>query len=409
MSKPWKTDKWWVSHLNFLDEVKGGLNLPKRVYFHDITLRDGEQQAGVVFRRDEKIEIAKMLDEVGVDRIEAGMPAVSQEDMEAVRAIAREGLRAKVFAFARCMKADVDLALKCEVDGVVMELPSSEHLIRYGYNWPLEKALKLPIEATKYARENGLYVTFFTIDSTRADIEWWFRIINKVASEGHMDSLTVVDTFGVCLPEAIRYFVKAVKNRVRDKPVEAHMHNDFGLGVANSLAAVSAGAEVVHTTVNGIGERTGNPDLSHVALALKLLYGVDVNLKFEKLYELSKLVEKYSGVKLPPQYPVTGDQIFSVESGIIAGWWLEASKHNLPLVLFPYSWELVGHKGVNILLGKKSGRPNVKYYLEKLGYKVDEETIDKVLLEVKKRAIELKRVITFEEFKEIAEKLALKA
>jgi len=162
-------------------------------------------------------------------------------------------------------------------------------------------------------------------------MSWWFKIIEKVSNEGHMDSLTVVDTFGVCTPEAIRYFVRKVRNRIKGKPIEAHMHNDFGLAVANSLAAVSAGAEVVHTTVNGIGERTGNADLAHVVLALKMLYGVDVRIRLEKLYELSKLVEKLSKVKMPPQYPVTGRRIFWIESGIITGWWFKALKHNMPL------------------------------------------------------------------------------
>lgn len=401
MGSPWKTNSWWVSRLNFLEEVRGEFKLPERVTIHDITLRDGEQQAGVVFRRDEKIEIAKMLDEAGVDRIEAGMPAVSREDMEAVKAIAREGLRAKVFSFARCMKSDVDLALKCEVDGVVMEIPSSEHLIRYGYGWSLKKALKLPIEATRYARNHGLYVTFFTIDSTRADLNWWFKIIERVSTEGHMDSLAVVDTFGTCIPEAIRYFVGRVKERVKDKPVEAHMHNDFGLAVANSLAAIAAGAEVVHTTVNGIGERTGNTDLAHIVLALKVLYNVRVNVKLEKLYELSRLVERLSKVRMPPQYPVTGRRIFSVESGIIAGWWLEALKHDMPLLLFPYKWDLTGHRGVEIVLGKKSGRANLEYYLERLGIAVKEEAIERILSEVKKVATKLKRPLKLKELKDL--------
>jgi len=134
----WKTNEWWVSHLNYVEEARRELKLPEKVLIHDITLRDGEQQAGVAFEGDEKVKIAKLLDEAGVDRIEAGMPAVSQEDMKAIKAIANEGLKAKVFAFTRCMKSDADLALKCDVDGVVMEIPSSEHLIRYGYNWPLE-------------------------------------------------------------------------------------------------------------------------------------------------------------------------------------------------------------------------------------------------------------------------------
>jgi len=318
--------------------------MPRKVIIHDVTLRDGEQQAGVVFDKEDKIKIARMLDELGVHRIEAGMPAVSRDDKEAVKMIAHEGLNAKIFCFSRCMKADVNLALECDVDGVEMEIPSSERIIKYAYGWPLEKAIELSVKATKYAADHGLHVAFFTIDATRADLDWWFRIINNVASKGHMDSLVLVDTFGVCTPEAIRYFTRKVRERF-DKPIEAHFHNDFGLATANTLAAVTEGAEIVHTTVNGIGERMGNADLAEVAVSLEALYGIRLGLKIDKLYELSKLVEKLSGVKMPPHKPVVGDGAFRVESGIIAGWWARLEELNKPLIMFPYTWDLVGQKG----------------------------------------------------------------
>jgi len=150
MRKPWLAEKWWVSHLNFIDEVRAGLKLLKEVVIHDITLRDGEQQAGLVFNKEDKIKIARLLDDVGVHRIEAGMPAVSKEDKEAVKAIAREGLNAEIFCFSRCMKADVDLALECDVEGVEMEIPSSEHIIRYAYGWPLACMHRLHNAASMY-------------------------------------------------------------------------------------------------------------------------------------------------------------------------------------------------------------------------------------------------------------------
>ena len=189
----WETKNWFVSPYNYLDEIKGKFKPPEKISFHDITLRDGEQQAGVIFKKEDKIRIARMLDEVGVSRIEAGMPAVSKDDSEAVKAIANEGLEAKVFSFARCMKRDVDLALACDVDGVVMEIPSSDHLIKYAYGWTVEKAINLSIEATKYAQEHGLHVAFFTIDSTRAKFDTFWGIINSVATKGHMDSSSHAD------------------------------------------------------------------------------------------------------------------------------------------------------------------------------------------------------------------------
>lgn len=400
MKKKWLAEKWWVSHLNFLDEVRKDFKLPDKVVIHDITLRDGEQQAGLTFNKEDKIRIARMLDEVGVHRIEAGMPAVSREDKEAVKAIAHEGLNAKVFCFARCMKRDVDLALECDVDGVEMEIPSSEHLIKYAYGWPLEKAIDLSIEATSYAAEHGLHVAFFTIDGTRADLNWWLKLVNRVATEGHMDSLVLVDTFGVCNPEAIRYLTRKAREQF-DEPIEVHFHNDFGLATANTLAAVCEGADVVHTTVNGIGERMGNADLAEVALSLEALYGVRLDLKYDKLYELSKLVEQLSGVRMPPHKPVVGDGAFRVESGIIASWWMRLEKMNKPLVMYPYTWDLVGQKGVEIVLGKKSGRDSIIRKLKELGEDPSAVDVDKILGQVKEESIKRKSPISDEVFKEI--------
>lgn len=401
--RQWITDKWFVSYLNFLDEVRANLKIPKKVMIQDITLRDGEQQAGLVFNKKDKIKIADLLDEVGVDRIEAGMPAVSNEDKEAVKAIAHSGLHAKIFSFARCMKRDVDLALECGVDGVAMEIPSGEQIIKYAYKWPLEKVIDLSIEATGYAAQHGLHVSFFTIDSTRASLDWWFKIIDNVAKKGHMDSMVLVDTFGVCTPEAARYFTRKAREHLR-KPVEAHFHNDFGLAVANSLAAVTEGAEVVHTTVNGIGERMGNADLAESALALEALYGVKLNIRFDKLRELSKLVEKVSGVRVPPHQPVVGDNIFKVESGIVAGWWLNLMEAKKPLIMYPYSWNLVGREGVELILGKKSGRESVIQKLKEIGVDPSGIDVDKLLLLVKEESLKKKSAISNDDLKTLLKK-----
>jgi isopropylmalate/homocitrate/citramalate synthase len=400
-----QNENWFVSFYNFLDEVRRKVKPIKKVSFHDVTLRDGEQQAGIIFRKDDKIKIARMLDEAGISRIEAGMPAVSKEDMDAVTAIAHEGLSAKVFSFARCMKKDIDLALACDVDGVVMEIPSSDHLLKYGYGWAVEKAIDLSVEATKYAAEHGLHVAFFTIDSTRAKFDTFWSIIDSVASKGHMDSYVLVDTFGVCSPEATSYLVKEVKKRI-DKPIEIHCHNDFGLAVANTIAGIMAGAEIVHTTVNAIGERSGNASFEEVAASLEVLYGVKTGVNFKKLRLLSKLVEELSSIKMPPQKPIVGDKIFTTESGIIAGWWDRASKAKRPLEVFPFSPNFLGFDEVKIALGKGSGRPSIIYRLKELGLRIPfEEKIVQILEKVKLLSEEKKRLLTDEEFKSIIKEI----
>lgn len=397
MANRWKSDKHYVSPYDFLPEVRKKIKLPKKVVFHDVTLRDGEQQARVTFRKDEKIQIAKALDEAGVDRIEAGLPSVSPSDAEAIKEITHLGLTSKIYAFSRCMKADVDNALKVDVDGLIMEIPSSDHLVKYGYGWTEDAAVKYSVEATEYAHAHGLKVTFFTIDSTRASLPVIMRLVGRVSREGHMDALALADTFGVLNPEATAYFVQKMRTMLK-KPIEIHAHNDFGLGVANTIAAVKGGAQVIHATVNGIGERTGNTSLEEAALALRYLYGVETNIRFEKLRDLSKLVSRLSQVGVPPQKPAVGDDIFTVESGIITGWWRRLEKMGMPLEMYPFTPELVGHDPVKILLGKKSGRDSILYMAEKLHLSLDEREVDEILRGVKEKAIENKRPLTEAEF-----------
>ncbi len=403
MAEAYRNDDYYVSFYNFEDEVRRGLGFPKKVEIHDVTLRDGEQQAGVVFSKGEKVRIAMALSEAGVNRIEAGLPSVAKDDAEAIKEIAHLGLQSKIFAFSRCMKADVDNALKVDVDGLVMEIPSSDHLIKYGYGWDEEKAIGLAVEATDYAHRHGLYVAFFTIDSTRADFKVFWRLISQVASKGHMDSLVVADTFGVMNPQAYAYFIKKIK-QVTKKPVEIHAHNDFGLGVANTLAGLAAGAEVAHVTVNGLGERSGNTSLEELVVALKMLYGVQTDIKLDRLRGLSKLVEELSGVRLMPQKPVVGDRLFETESGIIAGWWSRVEKLGMPLEMFPFLPHVVGHDPVKIAIGKKSGKDSVLYKAGKLGLVVNEAQVDKILLALKTEAIERKRTLTDSEFTQIVER-----
>jgi isopropylmalate/homocitrate/citramalate synthase len=406
LKDPWKNRDYYVSHYNYAHNVRRNFHLPKSVEIHDITLRDGEQQAGIVFRKDEKIQIANLLAEIGVQRIEAGLPAVSSQDEEAVREIAHLRLGPKIFSFSRCMRNDVDTARKCDVDGVVMEIPSSSHILKYAYGWLDQKAIDLSIDATDYAHKYGLEVVFFTIDSTRATFANFWTLVNSVAKSGHMDSLVLVDTFGVCSPQAIGHFVDLVKRKKINKPLEIHCHNDFGLAVANTVAAVTHGINVVHTTVNGIGERMGNASLGEVALALEYLYGVKTGLDLTKLTKISQMVSKLSKVPVPPNYPAVGQGAFKIESGIIAGWWSKVEPRGMVTEIFPYRPECVGNDPIEVVLGKKSGRDSIIYMLRKLNLKAgDDSQIDRILLAVKEKSLETKRNITLEEFEEILSNL----
>ena len=386
MQEPWKSDNWFVSPWNFLPEVTQGWNFPSQVKIHDVSLRDGEQQAGIVFNKDDKIRIATMLSEAGVHRIEAGMPAVSPSDAEAIKIIAEMGLDAEIFAFSRCMADDVKRAADAGVKGIIMEVPASEHVIEYAYKWPLERAIETSINATLAAKEAGLYTVFFPIDASRADMTWYLNLIERIATEGHMDALALVDTFGVLSPEAVQYFVRRTQERIK-KPLETHFHMDFGLGVANTIVALMNGVETVHTTVTGIGERAGNVPMEDLVMALRTMYNVDTGINFEKLYSISQEVRRLANHSIPPNRQVVGDHLFDVESGIISTWFKNLDGKNMT-EMFPFLWHMVGHHAPNIVLGKGSGIDSVGIWLERIGVKATDEEMQEILVEVKQLSLE---------------------
>ena len=399
---PWKTDDYFVSPWNFAPEAREGTSLPAKVEFHDVTLRDGEQQAGVELNADEKVAIAEKLAEAGVQRIEAGLPAVSPQDAEAVKRIAALGLPSRVFAFSRCMVDDVKRALDAGVKEIVMEVPSSEHIIEYAYRWEYERAIELTVESTKFAHENGLWVSFFPIDSTRADITTFLDMIERIAREGHMDSLTLVDTFGVLNPQAASFLARKVRERM-DVPLETHFHMDFSLGVANTLAAIAQGVETAQVSVSGIGERSGNTPLEDTALSLELLYGVDSGIDLQKLYGLSQLVREKARVTVPSNRGIVGDRIFDVESGIIASWVKNVGRERITEA-FPFRPELVGQTGPRIVLGKGSGLDSVLIWLDKTGLgPASEEEMMAILQEVKATSLEQKGLLDEDTFVSIAQ------
>src|ERR1700688_4272041 len=356
--QPWKTDKWFVSLWNFNPAVNSGFKFAKNIKFHDITLRDGEQQTGVIFTKDDKVRIAEALAEAGVHRIEAGMPVVSPSDEAAIKEIVKRNLGPQIFAFSRCMVDDVKRALDCGVSGIVMEVPSSEHIIKYAYKWPLEKAIDLSIEATAFAHSKGLEVVFFPIDFSRAEMKWVLDLILRVANEGRMDALALVDTFGVVSPHAMQYLVRQVKARI-NKRLEAHFHMDFGMGIANTIMAVAEGVEVIHSTVLGLGERAGNVPMQETAMALRTLYGVDPGVKLDKLYGLARLVEELSGNKVASNRPGGGGRLFQINAGITRRG-VQHVSHDHPTELFPFHWDVVGPPAPKVVIGKGSGIHSIK-------------------------------------------------
>lgn len=396
---PWQTDQWFTSPWNHGDTAAGHA-FPEQVQIHDVTLRDGEQQAGVVFTAAEKLRIAERLADAGVHRIEAGLPAVSPEDEKAVRMIVDEGFPSKIYAFSRCMVDDVKRAIDCGVEGVIMEVPSSRHLIELGYRWTVERAIELSVESTRFAHENGLKVSFFPIDATRASLDDYVALVGAVADAGHMDALVLVDTFGVLAPHAVETFVRVSRERF-DVPLETHFHMDYGLGIANTVIAASHGAEVLQTTVAGLGERAGNVPMEETVMALKTLYDVDCGIDTTKLTKLAREVGQIARVQQAPNRAVTGESLFSVESGIIATWVRNVRDGHLTECV-PYDPAMVGQEPPRVVLGKGSGLDNISEHLEQLNLEVTEEQRSRILDEVKAASLQKKGLLDLEEFKRLA-------
>jgi isopropylmalate/homocitrate/citramalate synthase len=380
-------EKFWVGSLNDAYRIGGSVGL------YDTTLRDGEQTVGVVLDPQQKLEIAQLLDELGIERIEAGFPRVSQDDWDAVKLIADAGLRAEVWGFARAMPADLEALAELGVGHAVIESPISDgKLAALGVS--REKMLDRITSAMRFAAEHDIHAAFFGVDSTRADRDF-YREVYESAVEAGAKEVCVVDTLGIASPEAVADLVGSTLQWVDGAPVHFHGHNDFGLATANAVAAVRAGATWVQGTINGMGERAGNANLGEAALTLRALYGVETNLRLDRIRETSARVQELSGYALEPWKPVTGDTLFRRESGAVA-----AQFHDPPAIE-PYSSELVRAERA-IVLGKKSGLDSIRIKAAELGLDVPAEREAEVLAQVKALGASKHGLVTDDEFRELA-------
>lgn len=403
MKNPWQTENWFVSPYNFDEEMRAETNIPKSLTFHDVTLRDGEQQAGVVFTKYDKVIIGRAINRAGVERIEVGIPGTSSEDKEAVRALNAATLEVKIFSWARNNKLDIAAAKECGSHGVTIELPTSRLLIEKVYGSTFETTLRDSAENVSYASSEGLKPVLLLVDATRTDLASLEKIIR--GTERHVESFAISDTFGVAMPKAIFNLVRKIK-AMTTKPIEIHCHNDFGLATSNTLAAVLGGASVAHVTVNGLGERAGNTALGEVALGARLLLGMDVKIKLEELYRLSQTVAEISGFPVPPNKPIVGENVFNIESAQSAQW-LATTEEGGYALAYPFSKEIIGHPEPKVLLSKKSGPHSLRLKLAELGLSVPEERFPEVLGMIYEKSLQKKGALSDDEFLEVLEDLGL--
>jgi isopropylmalate/homocitrate/citramalate synthase len=375
----------WTGAVNDAARIGGSVGL------YDTTLRDGEQTVGVVLDPQQKLELARGLDELGIDRIEAGFPRVSQDDWDAVKLIAGAGLRAEVWGFSRAVPADVEALVELGVGASVIESPVSD--LKLGaIGVARETMLERIAKAVSFAAEHGITVAFFGVDGTRADLGFLEQVYETAVEAGAKEAV-VVDTLGIATPEAVAELVGLAREWV-DVPVHFHGHNDFGLATAAAVAAVRAGASWIQGTINGMGERAGNANLLEVALALEALYGVSTNLKLEQARAFSERVRKLAGYELEPFKPLVGENLYRRESGAVA------SQFHDPPSIEPYSSELVRAER-SIVLGKKSGLDSIRIKCEELGLDVPEERWPELLAAVKRLGTEKRGLVTDDELRRL--------
>lgn len=342
----------------------------------DVTLRDGEQTPGVSFTCEEKTRIAEVLDQVGVEVIEAGFPATSPYEKRCVSAVASLGLDARICCLARARKADVDAAIEAGVDMVSIFMPTSDLHIRHKFHAPREKVLADSLDMVDYTHDHGLQVRFAAEDASRTDLPFLLEVYRQGEEHG-ADLLSFADTVGALTPlQMFRTMKKIVKTVHR--PVCAHCHNDMGMATANTLAAAEAGAFQLHTTVNGIGERAGNAALEEVLVGLYMRGGVR-RYDLSHLVPLSEMVAHYSGVGVDCLKPVVGDHAFRHESGIHIAAILED-----PETYEYFPPELVGTTR-KFTLGKHTGKKALEHEVARLGYQLPEKQLCQVLEMVKDR------------------------
>jgi len=355
----------------------------KDIIIVDTTLRDGEQTAGVVFANREKVRIARLLDEIGVHQIEAGVPVMGGDEKEAVRAICKSGLKASIMGWNRPVIKDIEASIDCGVDAVAISISTSDIHIKHKLNTTRQWVLEQMALATRFAKKEGMQISVNAEDASRSDTNFLIEFA-RAAKEAGADRLRYCDTVGIMEPFTIYDRIKEIRDAV-DLDIEMHTHNDFGMATANALAGVKAGARYIGVTVMGLGERAGNAALEEVLMALKHLYDIDLNFKTEMFLEVAEYVSRASGRELPKWKAIIGKNMFAHESGI----------HADGVQKDPNTYEAFHPEEVGLLrqivIGKHSGTAALKAKFVEFGIVLTEHQAKELLSKVRSYTVSIKR------------------
>ncbi|MHA1792265.1 MAG: homocitrate synthase/isopropylmalate synthase family protein [Promethearchaeota archaeon] len=378
-------------------------NRSKKVKVWDESLRDGEQSPGVFLKTDEKIEIAKLLDDIGVNIIAAGFPAVSKQELEMVKRIASEGFKnANIAAVSRMKKEDINAVIETDCDEIIFFVPLSDLFLKLVLRKEIEDIHEMLTSALEYAKDHGLNPSVVAEDASRTSIETIIEFFRRSIDNG-ASKIVYADTVGVLFPETTHFIIKRIldelkKTHANKFELGIHVHDDYGLATANTIAGVLEGVTYPHVCINGYGERAGNAPLEEVTVALEM-NGIDTNLKLDKISHLSKVAEEYFGIPITSHKAIVGRYSFSHESGI----------HVAAVLMHPLTYEPIPPKKVGrkrqFYLGKFSGTKSIAEKLANVGMEFPREILQEIVQKVKEKQERRDKTGRKEVFKNIMKEL----
>lgn len=397
----WLNENYWVSEFNWLPEVRKDFNLPEKVWIHECTLREAEQAPQIVLKPDEKIALAKALDELGVSSLEI-FPVVSEQDVELTKELIGMNLKAQIRCLARWLIKDIDVALECGAKAIEVENTCNPWVNRITYSLSEEQIVENFLKATRYAKDQGIHVTVMPWDTFRCPLPLLERIYKSVAMEGGADRVVVADTSGVGLPWATAHIISTIRGWIPDIPVEMHCHNEMGLATSVMLSAVAAGASGVHTTLCGYGTRGGNAATEEVVTNLEVLLGVPTGADLSKIHYTCKLAQDLSKVPVPADKPIIGENLYTYSTGLSVDMFHKISAAGRPHGFVPLKPTFIGRPDYKIVMGKMAGKSSVRHKLKEIGVETTDEQLSVITERVKQEGTLRKGPVDDETLKNIA-------
>lgn len=408
LKEPFYSSEKWTSMFNF--EFEDKTCKPEHITIHDVTLRDGDQTPGVVLLEDERVRIADALAAMRVPRIEAGMPVVSAQVENAMRRmVAKKYPHSKIFAFVRAVPSDVELAVDIGCDGTIIEYCVNPYTIKYAYKNTPEDLVKKLVSSINIAKANGLYTSFMGWDWFRSPIEFTKWLVTELVEQTELDGLVMVDTYGCATPDAVEEMFKRFKSWFPQLHLEFHGHNDIGCGNANCLAAIRGGAEVIHSAINGLGERGGNVATEDMAVLLEVHKGIDTGINLKEIMPTCRVTSQIAKIPLYSNKATVGDRPYQSESGIAMDIAYKLAHNgtvcveNTMSAVHPY---VIGRDNeVEFVLGKSSGKNSIRLFLDKYGLKATDEEVVAILDRVVNEAFVTKALVSEAMFLQFAKEI----